>query len=78
MYLNYSRGCDLPPLMRDSLLADETAAAAFGALAAPSQQKVIESCYGMTSKAQIDEFIRQTDNFMVTDLCARGEDTSLM
>ena len=69
MVKSYARGYDLPPLMRDSLLADERAAAGFNSLGAAAQQSAVEKCSGMSSKAQIDEFIRQTDCFMFDDIC---------
>lgn len=72
MLKRYSRGYDLPPLMRDSLLADDGAAACFNALPETAQQSVVSSCAGMSSREQIDEFIRQTENFMVTDICCRS------
>ena len=64
MHTRYSRGDDLPPLMRDSLLADETAAAAFSALSDSAQQTVTGACAGMSSRSQIDEYIALTDNFL--------------
>lgn len=70
MHTRFSRGDDLPPLMRDSLLADETAAAAFAALNDAAQQTVTGACAGMSSRAQIDEYIALTDNFLFTDLCS--------
>ena len=78
MFARYSRGGDLPPLLRDSLLADETAAAAFAALGDAEQQSVTESCSGMSSKARIDEYIAMTDNFLFTDLCSPDPDTKLL
>ena len=68
MVKSYTRGFDLPPRMRDSLLADADAAAGFNALGAAAQQRALSSCYAMNSRAEIDEFIRLTDNFMFTEL----------
>ena len=78
MYTSYSRGCDLPPLMRDSLLADETAAAAFNALGPAAQDEAVRRCGAMSSQAEIDEFIRQTDNFLVSELYSPEGDSALM
>ena len=78
MFARYSRGGDLPPMMRDSLLADETAAAAFNALSDTAQQSVTEICASMSSKAQIDEYIALTDNFLFTDICSPDPDTKLL
>lgn len=74
----YSRGGDLPPMMRDSLLADETAAGAFNALCAADQQSMIERCAAMSSRAEVDELIRQTDSCMFGSICLSETDTSLL
>ena len=78
MHTRYSRGDDLPPLMRDSLLADETAAAAFSALSDTAQQTAVSACGGMSSKTQIDEYIALTDNFLFSDILAGEQNTSLL
>ncbi|MBR4553984.1 MAG: hypothetical protein IKO27_00155 [Ruminococcus sp.] len=72
MFGSYSRGTDLPPLLRDSLLADETAAAGFNSLDPAAQRDVVSGCAKMSSSAQIDEYIRQTDNFLFTDITCGG------
>jgi len=64
---SYSRGTDLPPLLRDSLLADSNAAAGFAALPACRQDEIAHSCGRMNSQSQVDELIRVTDNFIYSD-----------
>ena len=78
MHARYSRGDDLPPLMRDSLLADETAAAAFSALSGSAQQTVTDACFRMSSKAQIDEYIALTDNFLCSDVLICEQDARML
>ncbi|MBR6102575.1 MAG: hypothetical protein IKP95_09115 [Ruminococcus sp.] len=75
MLVNYSRGGDLPPLMRNSLLQDSNAAAGFNSLRAERQQQVCQRCGRMSSGEQIDDFIRQTDCFISDDII-RSELTS--
>ncbi len=72
MLKRYSRGFDLPPALRDSLIADDTAAAAFAALSDAKQQQVCEACAGMPGSAAIDEYIRQTESFICCDVISSG------
>ncbi len=81
MLKSYSKGFDLPPLMRDSLLANETAAGMFNALSPSRQEIAVSACSKMASCAEIDDYIRQTDNLMFNELCCRfysEPDTSLL
>ena len=64
----YTAGFDLPPLMRDSLIEDEAAAAAFAALPFAKQQRAAEQCSKLGTRCEIDELIRATDCFMFEDI----------
>ena len=68
MKRSYSRGYDLPPMLRDRLMENKSAAAGFAALSASRQDAVTESCGRMNSPEQIDDLIRQTDNFMFSEI----------
>lgn len=65
---SYSRGYDLPPLLRDSLIGDRKAAASFASLSAQRQDEIVSGCGRMTSSGQIDEYIKLTDNFLYSDM----------
>lgn len=64
---SYSRGKDLPPLLRDSLYLNMEAAAEFAALPSSQQDKIARCCGRMNTPSQIDEYIRLTDNFLYSD-----------
>lgn len=68
MFTSYSRGGDLPPALRNRLVADKAAADGFSSLSPQRQDTVCADCGRMTSDSRIDEYIRQTDNFLYSDM----------
>ncbi|MBR4622052.1 MAG: hypothetical protein IKO44_00800 [Ruminococcus sp.] len=66
---NYSQGTDLPPGLGAALSGNAEAASFFTSLSSEQQQAVITNSGQLRSKADLDEFIKQSDNAMFSDIC---------
>ncbi|MBR1383254.1 MAG: hypothetical protein IJ555_05510 [Ruminococcus sp.] len=78
MLKTYSRGLDMPPALRDSLVADESKAAAFNSLSGSEQDRI---CRSAAMGEDIDELMRLSDSAAVEEMLCAGlsePDTGLL